>query len=88
MTRQITMALVAAAAALLLATGCATTSAESLDEAFGEAVRHNTAQQTINPEAGEQEAEATGLDGRKGERALERYRTARPDADRGSLITR
>ncbi|MBK5937146.1 MULTISPECIES: hypothetical protein [Halorhodospira] len=86
MTRNGSLMMAGAVAALLIGSGCAGTGQEGLRDGFGDAVRHNIAQQTIHPEAGEQATEAAGLDGRQAESAVQRYRTARPEAASGQLI--
>ena len=73
-------------AVALLASGCVTTSKQSLRPDFGEAVRNNIAAQTIDPMAGKEETPANTLDGQKGELALERYRTEEAEAETERLV--
>ena len=75
-----------ALAAILLASGCVTTSKQSLKPDFGEAVRTNTAVQTLDPMAGQEEMPANSLDGQKGELALDRYRTEEAEAETGRIV--
>lgn len=51
--------------------GCAGPSALEMD--YGRSVRHNVAQQLVNPRAGLEPTPAVGLDPKAGESALERY---------------
>ncbi|HKJ72311.1 MAG TPA: hypothetical protein VKA55_11205 [Gammaproteobacteria bacterium] len=56
------------------------------DGSHGSAVRHNTEVQTLNPEAGSKEPEATTLDGPKAENVIEDYRSKQQKAETEGLI--
>jgi hypothetical protein len=57
----------------------------NLNEGFGNAVRHNTALQTINPDAAGPD-ESDRIDGQSAERALEELRTRSNESQSDSLI--
>ncbi|HKJ76106.1 MAG TPA: hypothetical protein VKA64_02795 [Gammaproteobacteria bacterium] len=73
-------------AGILLASGCVTSSKQTMKEDFGDAVRNNTAAQVIDPMAGQEEMPAHTLDGQKGELALDRYRTEEAEAETDRLV--
>ena len=80
--------LAAALAAILSATGgCVTTSQHSMGQDFGNSVHANSANQVIDPLAGLEERDPNTLDGRKGELALDRYRTEQADAETRRLLS-
>lgn len=57
-----------------LVAGCASTDlAPNADAAFGDAVRHNVAAQTLDPAAGRKSAPVVGIDATAGTLAMERY---------------
>lgn len=84
--RSTTLMSLTALMGVLLASGCVTTSKQSMSPDFGNAVRNNTAVQTIDPMAGQEEMPANTLDGQKGELALERYRTEEAEAETDRIV--
>jgi type IV pilus biogenesis protein CpaD/CtpE len=86
---QVQKVILAAALAVLLgaAGGCVTTTQHSLGPDFGNSVQANSANQVIDPLAGLEETDPNTLDGRKGELALDRYRTEQAEAETRRLIT-
>jgi len=58
----------------------------NLSDDFGSAVRHNTAVQTVNPDAGGADA-SESLDGQSIERALENLRERSPEVDSDRVVT-
>ncbi len=69
---------IAAVLSVTVLSACATVDpvSQSPDPGFGEAVRHNTAMQTINPDPVNEPGSAQpGELGDKGQAAVERYRT-------------
>lgn len=71
MKKLIVRPLLIAAASTLAA--CASTTTPRLDAHFGEAVLAARAQQTINPDAGRNPDQVSGLDGRAAREAMARY---------------
>ena len=57
-----------------------------LDESFGNAVRHNMALQTINPDAGLPDESET-LDGQRTQDAIERMRERGPEVMETDLVS-
>lgn len=57
----------------MLLGACAVPATPSYDAKFGEAVRQAQALQTLNPEAGKNTDPVTGIDGRSGAAAIDRY---------------
>jgi type IV pilus biogenesis protein CpaD/CtpE len=72
---------------LLILGGCAAhePAKANLNESFGNAVRHNTALQTINPDAAGPD-ESDRIDGQTAEQALQEMRTRSNESQSGSLI--
>lgn len=59
---------------LAAAAGCASPSpAPQMDGSFGDAVKRNVAAQTLDPAAGRNAPPLTGIDGKSGALAMERY---------------
>jgi type IV pilus biogenesis protein CpaD/CtpE len=73
--------------AVLLLVACNLGHRSTMRPDFGNAVKTNMAVQTINPEAGQVEQEASALDGQKAEKALERYRKDKGKAPAEKLVT-
>lgn len=59
-----------------------------LSKTFNEANANNIAVQTINPEAGKDDAAPNTLDGQKAEQLMRRYRTDTGKASSEGLVTK
>lgn len=72
---------------LMILGGCAAhePAKPNLNESFGNAVHHNTAMQTINPDAAGPD-ESDRIDGQTAERALQELRTRTNESQSDSLI--
>lgn len=77
--------LMALAASLAVLAGCVNDRAQHIDDDFGNAVRHNIALQTIDPQAGGDDG-SDSIDGQRAAQAVERMREASPQVDDASLL--
>lgn len=77
------LGVIASVTLVTLFSGC---SHAPLSKSFNEANANNIAVQTINPNAGKQEAAEGTLDGQKSENILQRYRTDTGKAPKDVLI--
>lgn len=77
--------LVTLATSAFLLAGCASDRALTLDPAFGNAVKQNIAEQTINPMGQPADASAT-MDGQKAQQAVDRYRKGPAETKDESLV--
>jgi len=75
---------IAAAVVLLLLSGCASKSALEMD--YGRSVRNNTAQQVVNPAAGQEASPAVGLAPIAGQNLQERYDKSFKDKEPPSTV--
>ena len=70
---------------VMLLAGCQSGTPPNIDDDFGNAVRQNSALQTLNPDAGGPDDSAS-LDGPGTAQALDRMRTRSNQAQTGTLI--
>jgi hypothetical protein len=64
---------IVAAVGVLALSACDTQPKKVLSPDFGNSVRHNMAVQIINPDAGDEQPEATDLSGPRAKGAMDRY---------------
>ncbi len=70
---------------IVLLAGCRSEMSPHLDDDFGDAVRHNVAVQTLNPDAGGPDGSAS-LDGPRVDQAVDRMRNRSNQAQNASLV--